>query len=352
MQLEEFEKEVSVLDQEPSHIEDDSSQRHQEFVAVIRNQLSSIRNELIFSKDERDSKVLPKLTVVGQERDELASFLSGSIIVTNSSAVDTSTNCIKADMGFNDITKSCSLSSNVPVINCQKEVISESLDDYSSQHGTHISRDTNELCTAAELSTLKGSSAVMHDARIDIGTNDCTTHSATDLSLRDCYDSIGLCVDRGRTNGHHRNASNSGLSTCQERLTGHYRASSVGSSMSYENDSVATCRTIDRRAASMLPWNIWSFLRKSDRIVGSGVPQSVVKRWKDGEGDPLDLCEMCDGDMEASCSALCYDSKRMKECSELFNALRRSQELAPVRHILQRITIALAAIVLLWLYLY
>mgnify|MGYP007109625009 CR=1 FL=1 len=81
LQLDAYEKAVSVLAMDPQHRqqhdEDDASERHNQFIVAIRSQIASIENDLLRSKDTMDLRVHSVISLNQDEKDDLARFLCG-----------------------------------------------------------------------------------------------------------------------------------------------------------------------------------------------------------------------------------------------------------------------------------
>ncbi|KAI5082113.1 hypothetical protein GOP47_0001856 [Adiantum capillus-veneris] len=319
-QLEEFEKEVSVPALEP-HVEDDAPQRRQQFVEAISSQLSSIQSALLSSNDGKNWKILSSVSLGQEESDDFTNFLCGSRLNAGGSAVDTSSSSSKTHTRGKDMA-SASLFSSSSGMDCRK-ALSGSLDECSSYQETGVSGDFNERRLCHEPHTSKENPAYMHEVSIDVGNDASSALAATGLIHGDRDTNVGWRIEKA--NEHQQIPSVSGgLSSCTERASGHSRTLSAGAGSSCGNEN-GELRTVHKHAPSGLPSNTWSSLFKIDLFAGSRVSQSVLKRLKDGEGDPMDLCEMCDGDIEAKCSdLLCQEGKRYKGCSEWAPILRSS----------------------------
>ncbi|MCO5571179.1 hypothetical protein L7F22_024913 [Adiantum nelumboides] len=342
-QLEEFEKEVSVLTLEP-HVDDNVPQRRQQFVEAISSQLSSIQNALVSSNDWKDRKIR-----LGQEEsDELAHFLCGSRMNAGDSAEDTSSSCSKTDIMCRDVALG-SLFSSGSGKDCRK-ALTGSVEKCSSDQETGISGCSNDHCLSSEMSTSKRGPVHMLEVSINVGNDESGAGAAAGLLHGDFCESVGLCIERA--NGPHQIASVGGsVSCCTERASGHSRTLSAGAGSSCCNDS-GELRIAHKHASSCLTSNIWSNFFKTDFFTGSRVSQSVLKRLKDGEGDPMDFCEMCDGDIESKCSSfLCQYGKRYKGCSEWSQILRSSRTVF-TSELARKITVILTVLGLLGLYLY
>lgn len=244
-QLEEFEKEVSLLsDTQQQHADNDVPQRHRQFIDAISDQLSSIRNALLCSKDERDLKVIPTVRLGQEESDQLAHFLCGSRLSTGEDAKDVLRSCTGPGKGYNKMMKSCQSATSMSSsgLDCGKASFG-SLDECSSSPNTRISVGTNEPCLSKDRIANRPE---IHWATVkDRGflcinvdqSNEGATCAASDLSIGDCYNNVGICIER--PNGHHRSTSlGDSLHFCTERANGHDRTPSVDSRLSCWKDDL------------------------------------------------------------------------------------------------------------------
>lgn len=360
-QLEEFKKEVSLLNtdiQQQQHAEDDTSQRHRQFIDAISNQLSSIKNALSSSKDERDLNVLPAVRLRQEESDQLAHFLCGSRLNINDDVNYMLHKCPTSGKGYKEMVTSCqpALSMSSTGVDGEKALFG-SLDECSSSPYTCSSLNTHEFGTPKDHIIVNRSEVYRATEKnkdlVCINGSQCgiaATFAAPDLLMSGCHNSGGKCTER--PNGHRRNTSLGGdLSFSTERANGHLGMVTVDTGMGCCRDGLsssedkAVTNSMTGRAFS----NFWSSLLKASLLFRVGVTSSNgLKRWKDGECDAVDPCEILHTDLEQSCSIfLCQDGGG----SEMQTS-QRLPESVYFRHLIRAISVTLAVVGLLGLYLH
>ena len=234
LQLDAYEKAVSVLAMNPQHRqqhdEDDASERHNQFIVAIRSQITSIENDLLRSKDTMDLRVHSVISLDQDEKDDLARFLCGQ---REYRETDT--------MSSRNRTRSESFSS-----------LRET--DASRPHSRY-NDDDYAICYG-----MSGSGkAVMATDSLEIRNGRCDQlpipHSASERLLRD------------------EDCSEDNL--VKERLRGHLRSMSLG-------DDWNNCKNGYQLASlekpSRIPENTWCLFSKTKTCSKSG-----LKRFKDGD---------------------------------------------------------------------
>lgn len=274
-QLEEFEKAVSSLaldtQQQQQYAEDDTPERHKQFIVAIWNQITSIETSLLCSEDARDLKALPVVSLGQEEKDDLELFLCGSRMCLDEGSFTTD------DKMHEETSSSSSRSMHSKIGTSERFSPSTSSSDQALQKARVTKLDASswphKLCSLddpcenglhGDRKTVMATDLV----RIQVDQGDqAISHSDSELLLRD-----------------HCNSANV-----------YHRSISIGDDLSYWKDgpSISSSKRRGyRQVASGATLNIWSLFSKMRHTFGLQVSKSGLKRWKDGDANAIEQSQM------------------------------------------------------------
>lgn len=288
-QLEEFERAVSgsVTEDRP-YVGEDVSERHNQFIGAIRNQIACIEETLLHAEDIGDLKALPVIKLAQDENDSLARFLSGFTISDSSSEKDLSRSS-SSDQKANEEAPGTSSLSVENKRGRPNECLVSASRSATSLSGTKFVKSDRCLqpCEVGRASITvdrppsSGKVATdFHEIRVD-HCDQANSDPGSEHFHRNCM--IYPCSDRV---GNHVEPEN-----------GQARSVSVGNNLdSWKSGRVLNGSRVCERPQMKDGFHLsklWPFFKKRQHSSELGISKSGFKRWKDGDANLGDRNALC-----------------------------------------------------------